>query len=414
MLLSFSFSNYGSVNEEQSISFAASSLKDEGVDLLNTSAVTDTNFLPTIVVYGANASGKSNLVAALFHMLTMINISHRLGEPKSKIERNVFLLDQRCKKLPTLFHIDFVVNDIRYEYGFEFNETAIVSEWLYSFPQKRQRTLFTRNNQEFKFGRDLQGQNKVIEGLTRKNSLFLSAALQNNHQQLTEIATFFGKINLVGSQTSHPFSNDSKAIENCAEKVVKFLTGHGIGISGYRIEETDAPEGSLEISRKVKDALMSVFKDSDGLLDFPEEEKTIKTVEFKHRRDGTDGVFFPIEKESTGTLRLLTALPKLFQALENGSVVVVDELDLSLHTKAAGSLLRLFSSSETNPHGAQLLATTHDTNLLSSDYLRRDQVWFTEKNTKGETQIYPLTDISTRKGDNIERGYLQGRFGAIN
>ena len=124
-------------------------------------------------------------------------------------------------------------------------------------------------------------------------------------------------------------------------------------------------------------------------------------------------VYLDMADESEGTRRLLRLLIPMFRALDTGAVMVVDELDASLHTHACEMLIELFSSPKTNPKGAQLIATTHDTNLLRSRHLRRDQIWLTEKDTEGATHLYPLTDFRTREGDNLERGYLQGRFGAI-
>ena len=122
-------------------------------------------------------------------------------------------------------------------------------------------------------------------------------------------------------------------------------------------------------------------------------------------------MYFALERESAGTRRLLLILSHVFESLDAGAPLMVDELDLSLHTEASLALLRLFCSPSTNPNGAQLIATVHDTNLLGAPMLRRDQVWFVEKED-GATRVYPLTDIRTRKGDNVERGYLQHRFGA--
>ena len=137
-----------------------------------------------------------------------------------------------------------------------------------------------------------------------------------------------------------------------------------------------------------------------------------KVIELEHRGIHGNQSHFPLHLESAGTLRLLSALPKILGVLKKGGLIIVDELDLSLHTQAAEKLLRLFCDKSCNPHGAQILATTHDTNLLESHCLRRDQVWFVSKDQFGATEIYPLTDIKTRSSDNIERGYLQGRFGA--
>ena len=144
-----------------------------------------------------------------------------------------------------------------------------------------------------------------------------------------------------------------------------------------------------------------------------EDAETVTTIELAHRGQGDREVYLELEKESAGTRRLLVLLRLAFQALDEGAPLFVDELDASLHTQACEAVLRLFCSRETNPRGAQLIATTHTTGLMRSSVLRRDQIWFTQKARDGATELYPLTDIRTRKGDNFESGYLQGRYGAV-
>ena len=141
--------------------------------------------------------------------------------------------------------------------------------------------------------------------------------------------------------------------------------------------------------------------------------KTNLVIELAHRGRKGEAVYFDLDSESAGTRQLLMVLSLAFQALDKGVPLCIDEVDASLHTYASEAILKLFCLSEINRNGAQLIATTHDTNLMKSSVLRRDQLWFTEKTSEGATELYPLTDIRTRKGDNIELGYLQGRYGAL-
>ncbi len=156
-----------------------------------------------------------------------------------------------------------------------------------------------------------------------------------------------------------------------------------------------------------------IIAQGGGSFTLVENEGKSVTIEFAHRGLTGEPIYLGLNRESAGTRRLLILLSRAFQALDRGAPMVIDELDLSLHTQACEAVLALFSSPKTNPKGAQLIATTHDTNLLRSTLLRRDQIWFTDKDEEGATHLYPLTDIRTRKGDNIEKGYLQGRYGAI-
>ena len=179
----------------------------------------------------------------------------------------------------------------------------------------------------------------------------------------------------------------------------------------YRRQESELSEQILEMV-KILDSVMEKYSKEEFETDFPDDYKRVE-IELGHIGKDNNKIYFPLERESAGTRRLLIILHQAFQVLDEGSILVIDELDASLHTHACGALLELFSSPRTNPKGAQLIATTHDTNLMRSPCLRRDQVWLTEKDAGGATHLYPLTDIRTRKGDNIELGYLQGRYGAI-
>lgn len=411
MLLRFSVTNHLSIKDEQELLLTASPLKDNEAALIDCPAAGGGRMLPAVVIYGANASGKSNFIEALRFMQTAVLASHSQGEPGSRIPRKPFALDPDNADTPSVFDADFVFEGVRYRYGFEATDKAFVAEWLYAFPHGKQLKLFERGDQSFSFGRELKGRKQIISELTRPNSLFISAAAQNDHDQLSKIAKFFRSMSIDTTISVGPMTVSSELSEEKVDgRVIEFLARIGTGVTGYRIKKDEVSQEQLAIREKLNSALESVFEGfSKARLAV---EKVDSSIQLSH--EGTDGkdLFFDIDSESAGTRRLLIMLGKAFHALDNGAPYVMDELDASLHTQACEAILALFSSPETNPHGAQLIATTHDTNLLRSPLLRRDQVWFTEKNDEGATRVYPLTDIRTRKGDNIARGYLQGRYGA--
>ena len=194
MLLRFAVANHLSIREKQELSFAASSLRDRSDGLIDCKTVPSGSVLPAIVIYGANASGKSNLVNAIAAMQGMVLWSHTRGEPGGGVPRDAFKLDPTCSQTPSRFEIDFVIDDVRYHYGFETTDEAFVAEWLYAFPGSHRRRMFERENSIFNFGRWLKGQNNNIAKLTRPNSLFLSAAAQNGHEQLSKIYAYFKSI----------------------------------------------------------------------------------------------------------------------------------------------------------------------------------------------------------------------------
>lgn len=183
-------------------------------------------------------------------------------------------------------------------------------------------------------------------------------------------------------------------------RILRFLDALDSGIVGHRVREVALSESDRRLMSKLAEL---------GVKTPPER---MSLLELAHRSASGKEVYFEFERESAGTRRLVVVLAHVFAALDAGTLLVVDELDSSLHTAASQAVLALFSTHATNPRGAQLIATAHDTNLLDVPVLRRDQVWFAEKSPDGATRTYPLTDIRTRKGDNLRRGYLQRRYGA--
>ena len=412
MLLRFSVSNHLSIRDAQQVSFVASPLRDRSEGLISCESAPNGLVLPAIVLYGPNASGKSNLVAAMHQMCMMVLESHVSGEPGGGVPRSPFRLDPACLEIPSRFEIDFILEGVRHHYGFEATNEAFVSEWLYTFPKAHRRIGFLRDADEFAFGRWLKGQNNSIAKLSRPNSLFLSVAAQNGHKHLSKVFSYFKSIGGVQEVAIPGMAISSLfAREEPDRRAIEFLGSAGTGVVDYRHYRIKIPQEVRTVFREVAPVLQRLTK-ADIEAELGEGDEQIK-LELAHRRRDGKRVYFDLDRESAGTRRLLFLLGHMFHALDEGTPVFVDELDASLHTQASAAVLELFCSPTTNRIGAQLLATTHDTNLLKLPRLRRDQVWLTQKDVNGATRIYPLTDIRTRKGDNLEKGYLQGRYGAV-
>ena len=405
MLLRFSVANFRSFWREQQLSMIASSLKDDPTGLTEAPALRGEKLLPLAVIYGANASGKSNLLKALGFMLRTIWGSHKPGGPDTKIERNRFALDPNGDTEPSRFCIEFLSEGVRYEYGFEAFEDRFKSEWLHWWPSGVRSILFKRDRQEFNFGRSLNGRNLSLAKLTRPNSLFFSAAIQNNHPQLTKIDAFFSAFSSSSNvlplfHRLHDFTD-----VGLGPRMVSFLESIATGISSFQIDKRPS-ESEIALMQTAKN-----FSMSDEWFD--RGEAFLPRLRFGHRGSHGDISFIDLKDESDGTQWLADKLGPILRVLDRGGVIAIDEFGANIHTLAAEAILGLFASKETNPKGAQLIVATHDTNLLGSSHIRRDQVWFTEKNAGGATMLTPLTDIRTRKGDEIEKGYLQGRYGAV-
>jgi len=412
MLLRFGVANHLSIRHKQELSLVAlSSIKDDEQALIDFTANKRHRALPVAVIYGANGSGKSNLTDALTWMSRQVLASHRSGDPEEGVDRQPFRLNRSCLSMPSLFDIDFMVRGVRYHYGFEASDSAFVSEWLYAYPRHVRQVLFERENKNFSFGRNLKGHNKTIADLTRNNSLFLSAAYQNDHSDLMPVARYFQFLNC-HSRIWIPGIGVSRSLDNqeIDNRAIRFLEKIGTGVVGYKREELGFSEDVLTLQNEFNKVIQKV---TGNQLDFSSSMDKMFNYELAHRANDGSKIYFDLSNESAGTRRLLTLLGPVFHALDKGHPLIIDELDASLHTEACEALIELFSVPRTNPKGAQLVATTHDTNLLRSRSLRRDQMWFIEKSVDGDSRLFPLTDVRTRRGDNIEKGYLQGRYGGI-
>jgi hypothetical protein len=397
MLLKFRFSNFRSFRTEQELSLIASSPTGSGNGLFSPPGLGE-QVLPVAAIYGANASGKTAVIKAFQFLVNAVRSSHSEWRPDQRIPVEPFAGDDPA--LPSELSVDFLLAGIRYQYGFAANAQAILREWLYAYPKGKRQLCFRRvEGAPISFGAKMPGENKTIEGLVRKNSLFLSAAAQNNHEALSPVYRWFSEsasfeIGYTGTADRASHSAIFNAVQFCQGEtdratIARLLTRADLGIAGLRVE--DLPRLTFTRGNEVLHPQIVVLLHHVGN----------RTVPFRSNQ------------ESSGTLAYLALLGPVVNLLKSGGALWVDELDTSLHPLMAVQIIRLFGSPATNPRSAQLIFNTHDTNLLSSGDLRRDQIWFTEKDSAGSSHLYPLTDFKPRRQENLESGYLQGRYGAI-
>ncbi len=430
MLLRFGVENHGSIATYQELQLTATALKDgaEGLFTLGQDGTEGKalRVVPVVGIYGANASGKSTLLKAFGFFCDGIVTSHVGQTSSAKTPFFPFRLDEESRTKPSRYDADIVLENVRYHYGYTLDGKKIINEWLYSFDLTANRQvrsiLFMRETAdslkiEFYFGKSLRGENKQISKFVRSNSLFLSAAAQNAHPQLTPIFDFFYKqiaqrlegdveSQKIPAQLTTYFSSD----EARKATAIQFLKAADVGISGMDFSKTPVGEKETLLMQDFEQLLRKHLPTEEGLSLVQKEKAKVSLLHI-----GAEGKNYPISlnNESTGTLALLQLLGPAFARLSSGGILMVDELNSALHPLVSRELIRLFSSPATNPGRAQLIFTTHDTNLLSGGLLRRDQIWFTEKDHGGASHIYALSDIKVRANDNLERGYLMGRFGAI-
>lgn len=411
MLIEFRVKNFRSLRDEQVLSMVASSDKS----LLDTHAA-DTglkavpHLLRSAAVYGANASGKSNLIKALQYMRGVVVESAALQPGQTFDRLQPFKLDATSVSQPTEFEVTFILSGVRYQYGFAMNSQRIVSEQLLVFKAFKPQRWFERHfdaisgKDVYEFGPSLKGAKNLWEGATRANALFLAVAVQLNSEALRPVFEWFANRLVIfneQSPLSPHFSLQMLKIEEQRKAICDFLRAADISISDIEVATKQAMVHTLNF-----DLATGKREDTAG-------EQAVDEVKFHHITDHGRAVF-DLMDESSGTRNLLFLTGPILDILNKGQTLVVDELDTSLHTLLVQAIVRLFHQSLVNTGGAQLIFTTHDTSLLDAYGLfRRDQIWFVEKHPDQSSSLYPLLDFSPRKNEALERGYLQGRYGAL-
>ena len=404
MLIEFSIENFLSFKERNTFSMIASSdnvLEDNLIKLKNQ------NLLKTTAIYGANASGKTNLFKALAYIVNMITLSNSL-DPNALLPIIPFKLDKETMKKPSFFEIRFLVDNVKYVYKFKANDKNVYEESLYFYPGTQPKKIFKRENiNKYSFDRDDEKKLKPLETRNTSNKFFLATATNWNYEK-TKPAYDFITRNLavifdmepLKNYTYNMYSNDSKKeLENFAIEVLEKVD---LNIKGYKLVEEKLTEEKLN-SFLLPDSIKAMLP--IGSIGYK--------VITKHIVDNEE-FYFDMNEESMGTQIIFSLIPFIRDVLINNKVLIIDELDKSLHPIIVNYIIEIFNDPVLNKKGAQLIFNTHDTNLLDLDLMRRDQIWFTEKNDKdGSSDIYPLDDFSVRKNENIEKGYLLGRYGAI-
>jgi len=352
--------------------------------------------LKSAVVYGANASGKSKLLEALIFMRNFAVSSSKDGQKGDRIPVEPFRLNVHAAKEPSEFEVIFYHNDCRYRYGFEVNANEVVSEWLFAKPKFREMELFYREGDAINVhkSRFAKGSMLVREGLIRNNALLLSVAAQFNDATCREVLDWFQQMEVIRDVSHAGFrENAINKIKTNAGKqsFLSYLQMADMGIS-------DLDVVTIEKGRFRKKT--------------PAEVLTIRTS-YSHAGEEEKTTFSLNDDESEGTKKYIYLLGPIFDVLERGAVLLVDELDSKLHPHLVELVVSLFHDTKTNPRNAQLIFNTHNTTILHRALFRPDQVWFTEKNAAGEARLYALADFRLSEGTDYADRYLQGKFGAI-
>ncbi len=447
VILSFSFSNFRAFKDVQTLNFDAGKADKELAGNCFTPELPgqkEASFVKAVALYGANASGKSSVLDALKCLATWVAGSANIVDPEDPITGiEPFALSPGGAAEPTAFAIVFITGGLRYEYRVAATREQIFHESLRAFPTAKAQVWFSRDwseeKQRYEWTPDrpsgYQPDAKMRE-FTLPNVLFLSKAISLGDVQLEPIYRWFKEgirffdlsVQMRGVDnefTVQEFEKDSAL----SRQVVALLSHADIGVIGAELPERDEALDLMfsEIWNSIKDGegrveqLFEELKKADfsRYLEEFRKRKPSRTsgpanrIKLLHRSKDGESVALPWSAESAGTRRLFTLAGPLLNILRKGQVVCIDELDTSIHPKMVCEILRLVFNAETNPGGAQILFTTHNPLLLDPTLLRRDQVWFTEKDAAGESHLYPLTDFHPRKDESWARGYMAGRYGGI-
>lgn len=440
MLIEFSVSNYLSIKEAITFSMVASNaVKElesptEGVNNIFWDKNNKNKYLKSAVVYGANGSGKSNLLSAIGFYRRFILSSSNDRQADDEIRTIPFLLSTETENTPSSFEMVFVIDAIRFRYGFEATKKTVTSEWLFGFDTEnsnKESSYFTRENQDIKVFNKNFKEGKGLENKTRPNALFLSTVAQLNGEVSNKIQNWLKtNINVISgledATTGYTIGRfqDQKEFR---KKIINFFKLINLGIEDIKIEETALDNLSKISPKKREDEKLAALiqelqKELKERMKKGGDAKEITINAFHKKFDEAnkliDTIALDFELESKGTQKLFGLLGPWFDTLEKGKILIVDELDSRLHTKLTAELLKIFQSS-INTKNAQLIFASHDTNLLRNDLFRRDQIWFTEKDNTGSTDLYSLVEYkinqatSVRNDASFEKDYLIGKYGAI-
>ncbi len=414
MLIEFSVRNFLSIREVASLSL----VKGSGDELQDTNVMVPDapGTLPLVrsaAIYGPNAAGKSNLIKALKVMGTVVRESARESQAGEPLPVTPFLLDEGSAAQPCEFEVHFISEGVRYQYGFAATRERVVEEWLLAYPKARpQRWIDRRYDEErqvYVWGSmdKLTGKKQLWQQATRPNALFLSTAIQLNNQQLQPVFKWFADtLYVAGFGRWHPgFSIGLCEEDDTRREIVSFLRAADIDIDDIELEER-----KFDIDALPDDMPDSMKEEISREL----EGKPLVRVKTVHTLNTGRRVLFDLQDESDGTRKIFALAGPWLDTLEHGYVLIIDELHDNLHPLIVKFLVKMFHDPETNPRGAQLIFTTHDTSILDQEVFRRDQIWFCEKDGARSTVLFPLTDFRPRKKvENLERRYLSGRYGAL-
>lgn len=422
MLVEFRFKNYRSFRDEAVLSMEAVGLSSFKKSLIEQKNM---KLLPGAAIYGKNGGGKSNVIRAFWLGVQFIRNAQRIQHEKAYVPVVPFLLDDYSANEPTEFSFDYIVDDIKYWYSFTATKEKIVKESLYHAPKGQKALVFSRKLQKFNFTED-KARRKLISETVAENQLFFSIACTMNDAACISAMKWFREYVLFSRDyTDIPkqlleYSGDSHMLNSISDyaKTADFgIEEMQFEIENKEIDETidfpeNLPEGMKAALTSFIQILSETSNNSEGKLKMSQVR-----AHSKHKgilKNGETDLFnLELEDESDGTRKLMSLAPAIESVLKKGGVLLIDEIERELHPMLVNFIIAKFQSKNSNPNGAQIIFTTHNTELMNLEIMRKDQIYFADKNRMdGSSELYSVTDFTTKTADNIRKGYLAGKYGA--
>jgi len=422
MLIEFKFANYRSFRDEAVLSMEATGLGTFKKSLIEYGSY---KLLPSVAIYGKNGGGKSNVIRAFWLAVQFIKNAQRTQHEGELIPVSPFLLNDYSKNKETSFEFTYVINQVKYIYGFSATKDSIVKEYLYHSPKGQKAVVFTRDGKKFTFTED-KAKRKLISEAVADNQLFFSVACTMNDSACVNAMRWFREYVLFSRDYSDipkqllEHSND----KNMLRAISDYAKAADIGIEDMQFEiknedisdeaalPNDLPIGIRTALINFMHVLSETSNNSEVKLKMGE---VIATAYHRGQKENGTNELFPLElsDESDGTRKLMSLAPAMESVLSKGGVLLVDELDRELHPMLVAYIVSKFQSKGSNPMGAQLIFTTHDTDLMNEEILRKDQLYFVDKDSSnGVSELYSISEFATKTSENIRKGYLVGKYGA--
>ncbi|WP_046757855.1 AAA family ATPase [Kordia jejudonensis] len=414
MLVKFTVENYLSFKNRSTIDLTATSLTELRKTNLFDTPLKNVTLLKSMVIYGANSNGKSNLFKAINFVRKMILNSSKDSQADEAINVQPFCLSTTSIEEPSLFELVFIHEAVKYRYGFKVDEEEIHNEWLYATTKNKEQLLFEREFQEIKITKKFDAASANLTSITRKNALFISVCAQFNIPTGIGILKAMNTVQYIsGMQDRHTINFTIDMMDNPEKKkyIDNFIAGASLGFTETKVERFKLTEEILEKGNVPKE-IRKMILESD------EENVVVSTkhVVYDENNEEVDNIYFNLfANESLGTCKYVALSGPIIDTLLHGKTLIVDEFDAQLHPHLSKAIIELFNSEKNNPHGAQLIFASHNSSLINPKrkLFRRDQIMIAEKDSYGVTNLESLYDKKIRKDASFEKDYLEGKYEGI-